>query len=622
MTGNIDTGAYSEAKYRSITKDVAAKAEETQQLDEKYKERIRGGAIQPPFYPPQMARLLEINTTHAKCCFSKSRNTAGYGLDVVPHPDVDDPDDAQRQVAEDFWHGGDSTWQVGPESSERATPADVLEMAWTDYEAIGWLSVEMLTATDGTPTGLAHVPAMTIRRRRDEPGYVQLRRNRLQYFGNAGDRYEGREATITGGDDPTVQYSNDGSQATPTFVDSETGESATSVATPANELIFKRNHSPLYTHYGAPDIVPAIPTVQGDDAAREFNIDFFENNAVPRMAVIVEGGELTEGARKDIHDLLHGMKEEDHRTIVLEAEKLLEETGQISMDDDADDLKIRVEPLTVGINEDASFQDFRDRNEHEILKTHDVPPIEAGQIKSGAFSTDAEAQRKGYIETVIQPKQEAFAQLLYETVHAALGVTDYTVEFQTRGVDSRLTDANVAQTRISASRGSMKVNEAREELGLAPLEDEELGERLLADIEDSSTDPQQAPGQMAAPTGSAETPPKHNCLGKRADVSLKQGQIDTMQFDSSNLRSGLYDHSSHDLYIRFRRDEGPDSIYIYRFVPPTTWEELKEATSHGSYHYHNIRMDYPYEQISASDWPQTGRSAPSENDAVERFLSA
>jgi len=137
------------------------------------------------------------------------------------------------------------------------------------------------------------------------------------------------------------------------------------------------------------------------------------------------------------------MKEQDHRTVVLEVEKLLEDTGQINMDDDADNISIRVEPLTVGIDEDASFQDFRDRNEHEILKTHDVPPIEAGQIKSGAFSTDAEAQRKGYIETVIQPKQEAFAQLLYETVHAALGVTDYTVEFQTRGVDSRLTDANV-----------------------------------------------------------------------------------------------------------------------------------------------------------------------------------
>ncbi|MFC7047539.1 phage portal protein, partial [Halobacteriaceae archaeon GCM10025711] len=547
---------------------------------------------------PQMARLLEVNPTHAKCVFSKSRNVAGYGLEIVPHPDVENPDESQRTIAEDFWFSEDSTWQVGPVSSERSTPADVLEMAWTDYEAIGWLSIELLTSTDGTPTGLAWVPAMTIRRRRDEPGYVQLRRNRLRYFGNAGDRYE----------------------SPATFVDSEDGKTGSSVPNPANELIFKRNHSPLYTHYGAPDIVPAIPTVQGDDAAREFNIDFFENNAVPRMAVIVEGGELTEGARKDIHDLLHGMKEEDHRTIVLEAEKLLEDTGQISMDDDADNLKIRVEPLTVGINEDASFQEFRDRNEHEILKTHDVPPIEAGQIKSGAFSTDAEAQRKGYIETVIQPKQEAFAQLLYETIHDALGVTDYTIEFQTRGVDTRLTDARVAQKRIAASRGAMTVNEARDELGLEPLDDD-LGEMLLANIEDSSVDPQSDPAESTA-SRPTYLPPAENSLGKRSEISLKQGQIDSMQFDSSNLRAGLYDYSSNDLYIRFRREDGVDPIYIYRFVPPHTWEELTEAPSHGSYHYHNIRMDYPYEQITSSDWPQQGRAAPTELGAVERFLKA
>ena len=599
MTDHPDTGAYSEAAYRSITKGVASKAEDTQQLDEKYKEQIRGGAIQPPFYPPQMARLLEVNPTHAKCCFSKSRNVAGYGIDIVPHPDVENPDENQRETAEKFWYSEDSTWQVGPVDSERSTPADVLEMAWTDFEAIGWLSIEMLTQTDGTPSGLAWVPAMTIRRRRDQPGYVQLRRARLQYFGNAGDRYAD----------------------SPQFVDSKTGEVAASVPNPANELIFKRNHSPLYTHYGAPDIVPAIPTVQGDDAAREFNIDFFENNAVPRMAVIVEGGELTEGARKDIHDLLHGMKEEDHRTIVLEAEKLLEDTGQVQLDDNADDLKIRVEPLTVGINEDASFQDFRDRNEHEILKTHDVPPIEAGQIKSGAFSTDAEAQRKGYIETVIQPKQEQFAQLLYETVHDALGVTDYTIEFKTRGVDSRLTDARVAQKRIAASRGAMTVDEARGELGLDPLEDEEMGDTLLANIEDSSVDPQQG-GTASTASRPSDAPPESNSLGKRSDVSLKRDQVDSMQFQSSNLRSGLYDASSNDLYIRFRRDEGMDSIYIYRFVPPQTWDELKAASSHGTYHYHNIRMAYPYEQISSSDWPQQGRAAPTESKAVREFLDA
>ena len=562
MTQDYDTqtGAYSE-----ITKSISEKAESTQQLDEKYQGQIRGGAIKPPFDPTQMAELLEINTTHAKCVYSKGRNVAGYGLEIVPHPDVEDPDESQKAVAEEFWSSGDSDWQVGPVNSERSTPADVLEMAWNDFEAIGWLSIEMLTATDGTPTGLAYVPAMTIRRRREKPGYVQLRRARLQYFGNAGDRYE----------DP------------PTFVDGKTGRTGKSVENPANELIFKRNHSPLYTYYGGPDIIPALPTVQGDNAAREFNIDFFENNAVPRMAVIVEGGELTEKAREDIHDLLHGMRDNDHRTIVLEAEKLLKESGGISVDGDEDDLKIRVEPLTVGIDEDASFQEFRDRNEHEILKTHDVPPIEAGQIKSGSFSTDAEAQRRGYIETVIQPKQEAFAELLYETVHDALGVTDYTVKFHSRGVDSRQTDAEIARTRIAAARGAMTINEAREELGLEPL-DGEQGEDLLADIDDDSSDPMQR--QAADGKDSAYGPPAEDDPIRPPRTKQIGGRV---RVDSSNLSEVGYDDLLQVLEIKFRGGR----VYQYYEVPAQVHEALLNAASKGKYHHRNIKWDFEYRRI-------------------------
>jgi len=96
----------------------------------------------------------------------------------------------------------------------------------------------------------------------------------------------------------------------------------------------------------------------------------------------------------------------------------------------------------------------------------------------------------------------------------------------------------------------------------------------------------------------------------------KEQMLDMRTFDSSNLHSGLYDRSSQDLYIRFHGDR----IYIYRMVPPNVWEELKSASSHGSYHYHNIRMSFPYEELTASDWPQTGRAAPANNATVRRFL--
>lgn len=100
------------------------------------------------------------------------------------------------------------------------------------------------------------------------------------------------------------------------------------------------------------------------------------------------------------------------------------------------------------------------------------------------------------------------------------------------------------------------------------------------------------------------------------ELSAKEGLLDMMTFVSSNLHSGLYDRAHQDLYVRFHGDR----IYIYRFVPEKVWEGLKAADSHGSYHYYEIRMSYPYEELTLSDWPAHGRAAPTNNATVRRFL--
>lgn len=108
------------------------------------------------------------------------------------------------------------------------------------------------------------------------------------------------------------------------------------------------------------------------------------------------------------------------------------------------------------------------------------------------------------------------------------------------------------------------------------------------------------------------------------DINERLGSkqmIDMMTFVSSNLRSGLYDRSTQDLYIRFI-GEPTDRIYIYKFVPPNVWDELKSADSHGSYHYHNIRLEFPYSELTRSQWPASGRAAPQNNRTVRRFLTA
>lgn len=461
MKGQSAWDALEQSQDETTPAEDLAKAEGSQQAHTEFHEGLDW--YRPPYPPDRLAKLLQRSETHAACVNAKSQGVAGHGFDIVPHPSADDEDEPDGfDEVNEFWNGPDSTFQLGPDQ-QPATPTGVLEYAWDDYEAIGWLALEILCNTQtGKPTGLAHIPAHTIRARKDAPGFVQLDEGNfpLRYFGPAGGRY---------GDDKL-------------FVDSEKGNTASStggVSTVANELLVVRNYSAIAPHYGTPDVIPALQTLAGDVAARQYNSKFFENDGVPRFAVIVEGGELTDDSWNDLKETFKNLSVEDnaHRGVILEAVSVAED----AMGDIADDVNIRIEPLTVGVEEDASFTEYREANEHDILQAHDVPGVIIQRTGDVNYS-NAREQRVEFAQNTLRPKQETLSQRLYATLHVqGLGVPGWTIDFQLHGGENEQREADVAQTRIEASMGALTLNEAREELGYGPLEGSE-GEMLLATI--------------------------------------------------------------------------------------------------------------------------------------------
>jgi PBSX family phage portal protein len=417
----------------------------------------------PPYPPTNLSLLKERSETHATCVGAKAQGVAGHGFDTVPHPEVEADDPPGQEAVRDFWFGSDSTWQLGPDK-QPATPSEVLENAWDDYEGIGWLAVEvLLNDQSATPTGLAHIPAHTIRARKDAPGFVQIDPDTSLiegYFAPAGARF---------GDDKTFIDADDGTVA----------DSIRGVDTPANELLVIRNYSALAPHYGIPDIVPAMQTLFGDLAARKFNARFFENDGVPRFAVIVEGGQLTEDAWTELEEKFKQLRldENDHRGVILEAV-----SGVTSSFEDAHNVSLRIEPLTVGVEEDASFIEYRKENEHDIGKAHDCPPVVYYRTDQINYA-NAQAQRRTFANEVIRPKQEKLASRLYRVIHQTmLDVDGWTVEFVLHGAENEERQAQIAKTRVTAGvQGGMTVNEGREELGLGPLDGPE-GELLLSEL--------------------------------------------------------------------------------------------------------------------------------------------
>lgn len=596
--------------------DAMSKARETTQLDERHIATGRGWGIRPPYPPEVLAAFSELNETHAAAIRKKARWEAGYGFDLVPHSSVD-PDEAsddQRDDVDDFWYGSGSKWQTGPEHTPATTPTEVLELARMDYHMIGWCALEILVSPDGTPTGLAHVPATTVRVRKTEKetddgdtiatsghGYVQRRHGQRRYFAEAGDRYVDE-------DDPSDRR---------VFVDKVNGDVAYGSAEgldndPANELIFIPNPSPIATYYGIPDWISAMETLAMDQAAKRYNKDKLEHFGISHFAVIVKGGTLTEDSKDELREMLEDLEDNPHRATLLEVEKLQEDVDDLDLQGEGGSgIEVELRPLAGENAGEMDYETLRTEAEQDIAKVHQVPPILYNRPGQSNRSNSKEQVRE-FAEEVIAPEQQKFEARLYEILHKrAMGVTDWTVQFELKGSDRPDRDATIAQKRVAGSQGTMTVDEARDEFGKDPLPDEHPvdGDTLLANL-GSQTD-------VVDEDRPEDAPPAENMVGTRESIDIDReavkdednDQVRMQEFDSSNIHSALYQSLTEDLYVRFHGNDGSqDRIYVYLGVDEDEWNSWTSASSAGSYHYDEIRMSYPYEELTnTTGWPQVGQ---------------
>lgn len=481
MSSSSDRPANVDVRISNELSSAFEKTRKTTQLDQRNIATSVGGAIEPPYDPSALAAFTETNETHSACIEKKSRWEVGFGFDLVPT--VDDPSEAEKKTLEDFWFSSDSEWKTGPERTPSSTPTKVLKTGRKDFREVGWECLEVIRANDGSPKGLAQVPATEVRHRRVEEtdsetgetlvsrgrGYVQVKGRQKRYYGEAGDIKERNIA-----------------------VDSESGDvgSVENTDNVANELIFIPNESNIEPYYGIPNWISAVQTMAGDQAAKEYNRDFFEHNRIPYYAIKVTGGKLTDQSRRDLEKLFQGFDSNGnhHRVAILEAEKFATTEAEYDyLDEDADGIEIELEPVGAETNDDdMSFQDFRMHNEHEIAKVHEVPELLINRAENSNRS-NAREWVADFANNVIAPEQVEHAKQLYEIIHKTLlECPDWTLEFELRGARNREREVDIASKKISASQGWITVGEVREELGLDPFGDERDNE-LIGDAASSDS---------------------------------------------------------------------------------------------------------------------------------------
>lgn len=318
---------------------------------------------------------------------------------------------------------------------------ETLEKIVVDYESTGNGYLEIGRTNSGAIGYIGHIPAHTIRVRRKRDGFVQFVNGNPVFFRRYGDAKT---------KDP---FNND--------------------AKP-NEIIHFKKYNPKDNYYGCPDIIPALTAVAGNKFADEYNLDFFENKAVPRNLIIMRGGKLTDAAqRKLLRFFGEDLRGSHHRALYV----------PLPADSQGQKHDIEIRSVESGV-QDSAFDRYSRGNIEKILMVHRVPPTKLGMTTESALAA-AKDLDKTFKEQVCRPLQRVIEKKINRVISE---ITDVFL-FKLNELD--LID-EISQTNIDVAEhaiGAITANEIRIRKGRSGLKG---GDRTIFDINDDATTKAQA----------------------------------------------------------------------------------------------------------------------------------
>lgn len=341
-----------------------------------------GEYIEPRYNPDVWAAAMESNTRLGRAIRTYARNTVGLGWYIEPVQKIgpETPEEFKKKVIEQTT----KLLALFNKPNSKVPLNQIFFYVKIDEEAIGNGYIEVVRDLSGKIIQLYHAPGVTmrvrIRKSETDPtnveigGFVQVRGNEKRYFKEFGDKR---------------------------IMDAFTGKYAEEnefipLHRRATEILHFKLYSPTNTWYGAPRYVSAAPAITGNRLAALRNVNFFENDAVPRMAITVSGGRLTPESVQAVEDFFKskvGGVNKSHSCIVLQTE-----AQRVGFQQSAEHVTIGIQPLTVGVTEDASFETYRKSNDEEVR--------EAFGIAQAFFATDNVNKASAQVSREITNEQE------------------------------------------------------------------------------------------------------------------------------------------------------------------------------------------------------------------------
>ncbi len=363
-----------------------------------------GNFIQPRFNPNMWVALVEQNTRLRRCCEVISRNTCGLGAKARVHPEAQTSTSGRRNLRMDAQRDAEKLQRLLDNPNPIFEPiTEVFFKVEFDYHASGngFLEVVEDRRTSGEQVvSLLHVPCLNVRVHKDRDKFVRIltHSNRRLFFRRFGD------------ENPKHR-----------FIDKDTGQffeewpNELPESRKGTALIHFKSYCPLDDYYGMPTVVPAVNAVVGNKLSSTWNINFLHNNAHIPLAVVVENGNLSPDSLEQIELFLSreakGVSNAGRIMVLQPDMDRLMQSGN---------LKIRLEPLKVGVNDDASFLEYSNANSNEIQECFGLSSIMLG-LGGAQTRATANAAKQVSVSNVIHPRTKTWEYILNSTVAKNIG---------------------------------------------------------------------------------------------------------------------------------------------------------------------------------------------------------
>lgn len=335
--------------------------------------------VEPPYNFAVLNNLPHENAMLRQCVEAMVTNCEGHGwrLEYVGPEDQEESAAAvaEKQAIEDL------LFSANPDM----TIDEVRARVRRDLETLGNAYLEIGRDTEGKVVMVAHVPGATVRLTNKEQGLtpieVELPRegaNRKVKMQKRFRRYAQRIGTNT------VYFKEFGD---PRKISPKTGreDPALGEEDTATEIIHLTLYAPG-SAYGIPRWISQLPSILGSRQAELTNLDFFRENAIPALAVLVSGGRLTGTSLDTIETHLSGVRgrQSMNRVVVLEA---LGDSDAGSEDGTIPPPRVDIKPLAGERQKDGYFLEYIRECAKFIRSAFRLPPIFVGQSEDYSHAT-------------------------------------------------------------------------------------------------------------------------------------------------------------------------------------------------------------------------------------------